>query len=484
MKKAESQPAKISYFFGPGWNDLIRFFKTFWDLNRDDIKKRQERFESGKGIMTFKGAGTLISCLFLILFGTASFVLISIVVSAVLGIAFLVVYVFIFVAWLIDRISLFKNHIFVACPNCKEKYLIPTYMCPTCGVKHTKLMPGKYGIFHRTCECGTKIPSHFLSKRGDLDAECPKCGFTLKGAESVPLYVPIVGGRSAGKTAFITAFSYEFIENVAPRNGLTITHYNSDTERFYSNDITTDYLSGTTRMTQTETDINQASSKAFGFFVDGAKLKPKRLVQLYDVAGESFIDNTENELQLQYKYCQGIVFILDPLSIPMIRNYIDDTVDERDRNSVGTLDSEIVLDAFMNKLREITGRSAAEASSTPIAVVISKRDIHILSRFIGEEIVSKELDEKGLDVSHYSDAEDAVCRRFLRENGLSNFLSNIELKFEHNRFLTCSAIGHVRENGRYNPKGVLEPMEWIFNCADTGMRNAWNEHKFGRITES
>ena len=270
-----------------------------------------------------------------------------------------------------------------------------------------------------------------------MDAECPKCGFTLKGAESVPLYVPIVGGRSAGKTAFITAFSYEFIENVAPRNGLTITHYNSDTESVYKNDITTDYLNGTTRMTQTETDISQASSKAFGFFVEGTKLKPKRLVQLYDVAGESFIENTENELQLQYKYCQGIVFVLDPLSIPTIRNYIDDTVDERDKNSVGTLDSEIVLDAFMNKLREITGQSATEASSTPIAVVISKQDIRILGQFIGEEIISKEIDEKGLDVSHYSDAEDTVCRRFLRENGLSNFVSNIELKFKHNRFFTC-----------------------------------------------
>ena len=376
-----------------------------------------------------------------------------------------------------------RNHIFVGCPNCKEKFLIPTYLCPTCGAKHTKLVPGKYGLFHRTCNCGTKIPSHVLTKRGTLDALCPKCGWTLKGAESVPLYVPIVGGRSAGKTAYITAFSYQFIEEVAPRNGLVVSHYNDEYEAFYKNDITSDYLGGTTRMTRTEMDINKASSKAFGFFVESKKLKPKRLIQLYDVAGESFIENTENELQLQYQYCHGIVFILDPLSIPAIRNYIDESVDERDRNSVGTIDSEMVLDAFMNKLREITGQSSTESSATPIAVVISKQDIRILNPFIGEDLIGEVLDTHGLNMDAYLDAEDAVCRKFLKENGLANFVSNIEMKFKNNRFFTCSAIGHVRENGKYNPKGVLEPIEWIFGLADPNVKSVWNEHRFGKKIE-
>ena len=482
MKKT-TQPAKISYFFGPGWKDLANFFKTFWKLNADDIAARRSKFESGKGIMSFKGAGALISCLFLILFGTVSFVAISALISLVLGVFFLIVYLFIFLAWLADRIYLLKNHIFVACPNCKSKYSIPTYICPSCNVQHTKLIPGKYGLFHRTCECGKVIPSHFLTKRGSLDAVCPVCGITLKGAESVPLYVPIVGGRSAGKTAYITAFSYQFIEEVAPRNDLSITHYDKEYESFYKNEISTDYLGGTTRMTQTETDINKASSKAFGFFVEGKKLKPKRMVRLYDVAGESFIENTENELQLQYQYCHGIVFVLDPLTIPTVRNLLDDTVSEKDKNSVGTLDSGLVLDAFMNKLREVTGQSATTASNTPIAVVISKHDIKGLEKFVGEDEIGAFLDAHGLGMDSYLDAEDALCRKFLKENGLANFVSNIEMKFKTNRFFVCSAIGHVRESGRYNPKGVLEPMEWIFGQTDSGMKAAWNEHKFGKQIE-
>ena len=37
--KREKQPAKVSYFFGPGWKNLGEFTKIFWNLNRDDVRK-------------------------------------------------------------------------------------------------------------------------------------------------------------------------------------------------------------------------------------------------------------------------------------------------------------------------------------------------------------------------------------------------------------------------------------------------------------
>ena len=480
MKK-EKQPAKMSYFFGPGWKELGDFIKKFWSLNQEDIKKRAEKVETGKGIMSFSGAGNLMSCVSLIIFGTFFFCVITCAVSAVLGAAFFVVYALILVIWLLDRINLVSKGIFVACPNCKSKYLIPTYICPGCGEKHTKLTPGKYGVFHRTCNCGKKIPSHFLTKRGALDAECPKCGVSLSGTGSKPLCIPVIGGRSSGKTAYITAFSYEFIEKVAPRNGIEIKHYNEETENFYRTDISNDYMGGTTRMTKTEMDLKQASSKAFSFMVHHNKMNPDRLIQIYDVAGESFVDNTENEEQLQYSYCHGIVFMLDPLSIPTVRNYLDDSISEIDKASVGTLDVDLVLDSFLNKLRQITGQSSTTVFNVPIAIVISKGDIRTLDRFIGDEKISDYLSENNLDMDSFTVAEDRLCRQFLMENGLASFVSNIDMKFKNNRYFRCSSIGHTRESGRYNPRGVLEPMEWIFQTADSGMKSIWHENQFGNI---
>ncbi|EHL14782.1 hypothetical protein HMPREF9630_00825 [Peptoanaerobacter stomatis] len=480
MKK-DTQPAKKSYFFGPGWNDLGKFIKRFWQFNQDDIKKKAEKIETGKGIMSFSGARALMSCISLILFGTIFFCLIAATVSTVLGVAFCFVYILILAIWLLDRINLISKGIFVACPNCKSKYLIPTYICPSCGEKHTKLTPGKYGVFFRTCNCGKKLPSHFLTKRGSLAAECPKCGVSLSGTATKPLCIPIIGGRSSGKTAYINAFSYEFIEKVAPRNGIEIKHYNEETERFYNHDISNDYMGGTTRMTKTEMDLKQASSKAFSFIIHHNKISPDRLVQIYDVAGESFVDNTENEEQLQYTYCQGIVFMLDPLSIPMVRNHLDDTISEIDRSSVGTLDVDLVLDSFLNKIRQITGQSSTAVFNMPIAIVISKGDIRTLDRFIGDEKISEYMTENNLDMDSFTVAEDELCRKFLMENGLASFVSNIDLKFKNNRYFKCSSIGHTREVGRYNPRGVLEPMEWIFQTADSGMKSIWHENKFGNI---
>ncbi len=477
--KREKQPAKVSYFFGPGWKNLGEFTKIFWNLNRDDVRKRQKKFESGMGVMSIRGVANLISCFMLILFGTAFFVIISGAVSVILGIAYIIVYILFFIVWLTDRIYLLRKRIFVACPNCKEKYLIPTYRCPNCNRKHTRLTPGKYGAFYRTCECGEKIPCHFLTKRGSLAAECPNCGYSLSGTETVPICVPVIGGRSAGKTAYITAFVYEFIEKVAPRNGLRIRHYNQKMTTFYNQEIKEDYLHGTTRMTKTENDISQASTKAFNFMVGSDKFSPERLVQIYDVAGESFIDNTENEEQLQYKYCQGIVFMIDPLAIPMARNHMDEKISEVDKNSVGTMDMDIILDAFMNKLRQITGKSVDKVISTPIAIVISKGDIKTLSSFIGEEVISDYMIKHELSMDSYMDVQDKIIRQFLNDNGMAGFVNNIDLKFKNNRYFICSAIGHTREAGHYNPKGVLEPMEWIFHKADPAMKNAWNEHKFG-----
>lgn len=45
------------------------------------------------------------------------------------GCYFFIVYAIILLIWLIDRINLVSKGIFVACPNCKNKYLIPTYIC-------------------------------------------------------------------------------------------------------------------------------------------------------------------------------------------------------------------------------------------------------------------------------------------------------------------------------------------------------------------
>lgn len=106
------------------------------------------------------------------------------------------------------------------------------------------------------------LPTAFFNGRKDLEAECPNCEHKLADRESRPICIPIVGGRSVGKTAFITAFSREFIEYVAPAKGFDIEFYNDKKEDIYK-EITHDYITGSTRMADRPQNISAPSSVSF-----------------------------------------------------------------------------------------------------------------------------------------------------------------------------------------------------------------------------
>lgn len=231
-------------------------------------------------------------------------------------------------------------------------------------------------------------------------------------------------------------------------------------------------------MTERPLDVKKASSISFSFFVKGAPFSPERLVHIYDIAGEVFTDGRENEVQKQYEYCQGIVMILDPFSIPSFRHRFEYRLSPEDIAGIGQADINVIVDSFLNKLREVTGLSAEKMSSVPLAVVINKIDSAGLSAHIGDRAVRYMMSHEPERFSDYYDTQDYLCREFLRITGMEAFLNSIDLKFRNNRFFSCSAIGHSRDQGAYNPEGVLAPMQWLFGKADSKMAGAWNDIKF------
>lgn len=477
------QPAKMSYFFDKGYKDLGNTIKGAWKRNFVSIKKNIDNIKglkySGRGTVgiLFLGLVNILAMLAVVICGSAITAVVSVINVVVLLAIMAVVYIGFSVIWLVDRLYLMQKKIFTACHECKEKSLIPTYICPTCGAKHTNLTPGIYGILKRRCNCGAKLPCTFFNGRKALEAECPVCGNKLMDRESRPICIPVVGGRSVGKTAFITAFSREFIENLAPAKGLDIEFYNKKKADIY-NEISRDYISGDTRMTDRPTDINMASSVSFSFFVKNPALSPERLVHVYDIAGEVFTNSSENEVQRQYEYCQGIVFIIDPFAIPSVRYKYEGMLEPEDIAGIGKADINNIIDSFLNKLREVTGLSDSKMSSIPLAVVISKIDSAGLDSEIGTAAVYKLMRDYPDRFTDFYDTQDFLCRKLLAENGMESFLSNIFIQFKTNRFFACSAIGHARNKGEYKPSGVLAPMEWLFRLADSTMGQLWHDNDF------
>lgn len=481
MSKKNAQPAKKSYFFGQGYKDIGDAIRLSWRKNASTAKKYYDSFTE-KGLMSFKGIFKLFCALSVVSFGTVFFALISLVMVAVVSLFFVLVYIGFSAVWLFDRLYLMRKKIFTACNECKSKFLIPTYLCPDCGAQHTNLTPGMYGILRRTCSCGCKLPTAFFNGRKKLQAICPNClqrGRTtyLNDRESRPLCIPVVGGRSVGKTAYITAFAKRFIEFVAPQKGLEIEFYNQAKEDIYG-EIKADFAHGSTRMTARPQDLSQTSSVSLSFFIKHKSLQPERLVHIYDIAGEVFTNNDENEVQQQYEYCQGIVFILDPFAIPEVRFQYEELLSPEDLAGIGRADLNDVIDSFLNKLREVTGLSDSSMSTVPLAVVISKIDSAGLDQDVGRRAVEKLMKAQPQVFTDFFNTQDYLCRKFLRENGMESFLNNISLQFKNNRFFACSAIGHSRGKGPYRPEGVLPPMEWLIQNADPKLGQLWGEHVF------
>lgn len=477
----QPQPAKKSYFFGKGYRDLGNTIKGAWSRNADSIKKYVSRLRSlgnlGLPLKLFLGFINILAILAVIVFGSVMTAGISLINILVLLVFMTVVYLGFTVIWIADRLYLLRKRIFTACHECKEKSLIPTYLCPDCGAKHTNLTPGVYGIIYRTCNCGHKLPTVFFKNRKSLEAECTKCGKPLSDKESRPICIPIVGGRSVGKTAFITAFSHDFIESVVPSKGFTYIEYSPEKGNIYD-EILRDYSAGSTRMTNRPSDINIASAVSFSFFVRHPKLSPDRLVHVYDIAGEVFTDHAEHEIQKQYEYCHGIVVIIDPFAIPAVRAKYEDLLESEDIAGIGKADIGYVIDSFLNKLRQVTGLSETKMSRVPLAVVISKIDSACLDQDIGRRAVNKKMASDPQKFNNFYDTQDYLCREFLKEHDMEDFLANITMKFKTNRFFACSAIGHTRDKGAYKPEGVLPPMEWLFRNADSKMGELWYDNPF------
>lgn len=482
MRK-NTQPAKKGYFFGQGFKDIGTAIKESWIKNAQTAKRYYTKY-SECGLMSFKGIFYLFCAMSVVSFGTVFFVLISVLMLSVVAILFVLVYIGFILVWLADRLYLTRMKIFTACHECKSKFLIPIYICPKCGAKHTNLTPGVYGILHRTCNCGEKLPTTFFNGRKKLEAICPECladGRTtiLNDRESRPFCIPVVGGRSVGKTAYITAFSHMFIEKTAPEHGLEIEFYNKSKGSIYK-EITADYEHGSTRMTVRPQDISQASSISFSFFVKHKSLHPERLVHIYDIAGEVFTDNSENEVQKQYEYCQGIIFIIDPFAIPSVRARYGNLLTLEDKAGIGKADINGIINVFINKLHQVTGLSDNKMSDIPVAILISKTDSAGLSEEFSEEKI-KAVNEK-FPGSDRSDAIDYLCRHFLKEYSMEGFMNAVNVKFKNYRFFAVSAIGHTRDAGRYNPVGVLEPMEWLCSLADKKFSSLWCEQSFSSRT--
>lgn len=476
-KGKKAQPAFINYFFGQSYHDLKEVIITAWQNNgkkieelSDEISYPFSKDDYGKGIVCLVFYGPQVIMLAVV--GSLFSLSLTIVHCAILFVITFIVYVTAAIVWSIDKIYLSSNGIFGACPHCKNKYKIPIYICKSCGVEHTKLSPGKYGVFYRKCQCGDRLPSSVITRRRSLEAKCPICSRSLTNEagvqESVPICIPVIGGRSVGKTCYLAAVIRELIEDIGANEKVDITFYNEE-NRIECERMINKYNNGFIQ--DQTTDYNPS---AYNLYIKPPK-GIERLLYLYDIAGEAFAATGGLVSQVQYEYSSGFIFVIDPLSIPNVREKYNKT-DNFDEFGASLVDTNDTFDMFMLNLQKIANMNARELSNVPCAIVINKVDAYGLDKIFGRGAVNAMLNKEENANREFGELMDEKIREYLKQNGMHNFLNNIDTSFKKTRFFAVSSLGHNQDGTKFRSVLTMAPFAWIVCQSDSALRNVFKKY--------
>ena len=487
----EKQPAKVYYFFGDAYREIGATIKgTFskcgnvigdaWSAFCDSASEmfscivelfglELSEFFPGIGHAFLFGLNfgklaltatlTPVLCLFL----TAIQLAISFVWMTALYTGFLLVF-------LSDKLYCGLKRIGTSCPSCQKKYSLPSYIC-RCGREHTSLIPSKYGILSRKCECGAKLRTTFFNGRHKLPGKwvCPHCGYELGGPLQIDIPIPVVGGPSSGKTCYIS-MAISQIEKKAKEE------YKLDFEYRPNLALGDDYADNKQQMSSGHLPVKTSDTRLryYQFYLTPLGERVRNLISICDVAGETYESNEEMGKQIGFKYADAFLMIVDPLSVTQFREELAGRIDLRKYGASERAMDE-VLSTLITTLENMNCLSSKNMIKTDVAVVFSKCDIPGLEEKIGKTAVDRYM-ETHKSVSKY-DAQNAVCEKFLVDYSEGNFLNSMKSKFKSIQFFTCSALGHVADGTHFAPEGVEEPALWLIDKASVSINL---KEKWGR----
>ena len=443
----EKQPAEKSYVFDKGYRDVGNAFATTWGQTFDGASVKK----------LFSNVLLFVPNLVVFLIITIFRVVLNSIISLLLIMGFLIVAPAVYIGFVIvaffDFVYRAIKRISSVCPNCQYRFDLPTYICPSCGRKHTRLVPSKYGIFKRKCLCGTKLPTTFFNGRQKLKSVCTKCEFSFdyksSSGDQVEICIPVVGGASAGKTCFINMAIAQIQQSVANKKGYNFEYLANGLNEYE------DIVQGMKRGYLPE-KTSDMRLKYYQFYLTPKDEKIKRLVSICDVGGEIYADGNMIGNQIGFRYANAFIIVIDPLSITEFRKEIGTKVNlAKYGASAMTIDE--ILSRLVTTLENLYSISSKVMLKTDVAIVFTKCDLPGLDEQIGRKAVNTYIR------NHYATREAAsniLCEAFLRKYEEDNFVNNVKSKFKSVQYFTCSSLGDVNSSS-FNPDGVEEPIMWL-----------------------
>lgn len=444
------EPAFKSYFFHQGYKDYASIIKRAWTLSVVGI------FKWGWKIFAKQMKLGFFAWIFLpftlpmyaaifagVIFSVVPFIAISLLHTLVLAIILFFVMIISLFLNIVERVSMLWRSLRYVCPHagCYQRVSLPIFVCPACGAWHRKLIPGKYGVFRRKCQCGKLIPTSSLTGRNKLPMVCPNsnCNKPLHNSiGSAPSYhFAVLGEPSSGKTSYLYALIYGMLD-ITKLNWFQI---NNDSSKKIYELFRKDYKQGILPLKTVQKLPDSLILKSSPEHGNG-------LFYFYDPAGEYYLSDADTINQGSYQqYLDGVFFIIDPFSLPTIRSKCT----KQDLEQAGAAAGEYlkVYEKLVNYMRSTYNEKLLHR--VPVSVIITK----------GDMIHSNPLFKS--PIFNFSETQ---LKEWLMQNGMKELISAFSVYFnpELVKFHAVSAFGHDPNTGAgkpFSPINVINPYSWL-----------------------
>ncbi|MBZ0263155.1 hypothetical protein K8I28_00680 [bacterium] len=446
---SSNQPAYINYFFRDAFFDLKGFISSCWEWISNSV------LYFCIGPIVAMAEGWILTWPLMLTLAVSSLLPILFMGSTVLLVALgfslsfaLVSFVAVIIAMILRGIEWFLlliRGIQLVCPSCYKHIAIPTYSCDSCAIEHSELIPGKYGIFVRRCECSKLLPTLFILGRSKLNASCPFCNYSLSKSigQTQNVHVPLFGGASAGKSSFLIGSYIAIRKQMLDLGGkafLADSPRNERIRRFID-----DYEAGVpilkTRVAPPEAVLIQVHRKYDLDMTDG-------LVYLYDPGGEVFENSTDLRRHNYLNDTSGLLFLIDPFSLPKIyEKYESQLALVSGEVSPSTVHPQDLFARMVSVLKGFMKTGSNRQFKVPLAVVLTKWDVFDLDDHIP---ISRNLGNQSAMVRNW----------MISQADERNLVKGIENTFANVKYFVCSALGNMPGFGSFHPQGVFAPIEW------------------------
>ena len=361
--------------------------------------------------------------------------------QSIIVVAQLLLLVPLFLLFLATRLVQLWRRIFFTCPSRTCSYRgFPAFLCPKCGAPNSRLWPNMHGPFHHPCvNCHRRLPALGFLGRNALVAVCAECGIPLTGRHIGERLVAVVGGPGSGKTNFLAMSLHELTNHGGRANPHAEIVEDAQAREFAEEWA---LLSEGLPVAKT-TEV--ARARLLHMNLGGSECK----LYLYDAPGEEFQDASSMQRQPYFRFLEGFILLVDPLSFATVRAQSD-----APPKRVSSFDA--VVASTLEWAAAAKGVSGQTRLPLRAAVVISKADLPAV------------IDSTG-DLRH-GPISGPRCKQSIINWGGGNGIRLLELRCQSVEYFACSALGREAGTNTRQPFrsfGVLPPLEWVLTGART-----------------